>query len=71
MGGATAGYAFRLPLKIALAKFSAGLNLDVRHEEIDLSVSTFKWPDNGLYLSGLEVYHSLHCLVCNLSAIYL
>jgi hypothetical protein len=24
---------------------------------------TFQWPESGLFLTGLDVYHSLHCLV--------
>jgi len=41
-----------------------GLNLDFNQREIDLAGSTFQWPESGFYFSGLDVYHSLHCLVC-------
>jgi hypothetical protein len=41
----------------------AGLNIDVHEHEVDLADSTFRWPESGLYFTGLEVYHSLHCLV--------
>ncbi|KAK0705715.1 hypothetical protein B0H67DRAFT_675727 [Lasiosphaeris hirsuta] len=30
--------------------------------EVDLADSTFRWPESGFSLSGLDVYHSLHCL---------
>ncbi|TRX89642.1 hypothetical protein FHL15_009392 [Xylaria flabelliformis] len=40
-----------------------GLNLDFDRTEVDLGESTFQWPESGLYFSGLDVYHSLHCLV--------
>ncbi|XXG96880.1 hypothetical protein Hte_003171 [Hypoxylon texense] len=39
-----------------------GLNLDFSKDEVDLTGSTFQWPETGLYFSGLDVYHSLHCL---------
>ncbi|KAI0187049.1 hypothetical protein EV127DRAFT_437226 [Xylaria flabelliformis] len=39
-----------------------GLNLDFDKTEVDLGESTFQWPESGLYFSGLDVYHSLHCL---------
>ncbi|KAI1164684.1 hypothetical protein F5B18DRAFT_231556 [Nemania serpens] len=39
-----------------------GTNIDVSPDEADLSASTFRWPESGLYFTGLEVYHSLHCL---------
>ncbi|KAH8892556.1 hypothetical protein GQ53DRAFT_840912 [Thozetella sp. PMI_491] len=39
-----------------------GLNLDLGKDEIDMSGWTFQWPESGLFFTGLEVYHSLHCL---------
>ncbi|KAI1274230.1 hypothetical protein F5Y07DRAFT_401520 [Xylaria sp. FL0933] len=39
-----------------------GLNLDFDKTEVDLGESTFKWPESGFYFSGLDVFHSLHCL---------
>jgi hypothetical protein len=42
---------------------SLGLNLDFDKDEVDLAGSTFQWPESGHYFSGLDVYHSLHCLV--------
>ncbi|KAH9904442.1 hypothetical protein F4778DRAFT_732459 [Xylariomycetidae sp. FL2044] len=39
-----------------------GLNIDLDSAEIGSSPDTFQWPESGLYFSGLEVYHSLHCL---------
>ncbi|KAI1125132.1 hypothetical protein F5Y10DRAFT_247725, partial [Nemania abortiva] len=39
-----------------------GLNLDFDKTEVDLEDSTFRWPESGFYFSGLDVYHSLHCL---------
>ncbi|KAB5576188.1 hypothetical protein GE09DRAFT_1281885 [Coniochaeta sp. 2T2.1] len=46
----------------AWEKLLGGLNLDFDKTEIDLGESTFQWPDTGFYFSGLDVYHSLHCL---------
>ncbi|KAH8805282.1 hypothetical protein F5884DRAFT_823040 [Xylogone sp. PMI_703] len=46
----------------AWGKLMDGLNLDLDKSEADLSNSTFQWPDTGLYFTGLEMYHSLHCL---------
>ncbi|KAH7336737.1 hypothetical protein BKA65DRAFT_402190 [Rhexocercosporidium sp. MPI-PUGE-AT-0058] len=39
-----------------------GLNIGFTSSEVDLGNSTFKWPGSGDYFSGLEVFHSLHCL---------
>ncbi|KAI1349996.1 hypothetical protein F5Y01DRAFT_316149 [Xylaria sp. FL0043] len=39
-----------------------GLNLDFDKTEVDLGESTFQWPESGFYFSGLDVFHSLHCL---------
>ncbi|KAJ8131027.1 hypothetical protein O1611_g2599 [Lasiodiplodia mahajangana] len=39
-----------------------GLNIDFDKREVDLSDSTFQWPESGFFFSGLDVYHSLHCL---------
>ncbi|KAI3329924.1 hypothetical protein F4824DRAFT_492582 [Ustulina deusta] len=47
-----------------------GLNLDFDKTEVDLGESTFKWPESGFYFSGLDVYHSLHCLNRLRQAIY-
>ncbi|KAI8633231.1 hypothetical protein F5Y19DRAFT_490406 [Xylariaceae sp. FL1651] len=38
-----------------------GLNIDLRGIEGKVA-NTFQWPDNGAYFTGLEVFHSLHCL---------
>ncbi|KAH8799356.1 hypothetical protein F5884DRAFT_869229 [Xylogone sp. PMI_703] len=46
----------------AWGKLMDGLNLDLNKNEVDLANSTFQWPESGLYFSGLDVYHSLHCL---------
>ena len=40
-----------------------GLNVDLGSSESQLQGRTFQWPDTGLYFTGLEVFHSLHCLV--------
>ncbi|KAL1860561.1 hypothetical protein VTK73DRAFT_7288 [Phialemonium thermophilum] len=40
----------------------SGLNLDLDQEEVDLADTTFRWPESGLSFSGLDVFHSLHCL---------
>ncbi|KAI1781311.1 hypothetical protein F4818DRAFT_451453 [Hypoxylon cercidicola] len=47
-----------------------GLNLDFSKDEADLTGTTFQWPETGLYFSGLDVYHSLHCLNRLRQAIY-
>ncbi|KAI3322300.1 hypothetical protein HD806DRAFT_501649 [Xylariaceae sp. AK1471] len=47
---------------LAWERLMSGLNINLSHDEVDLSASTFQWPESGLYFSGLEVYHSLHCL---------
>ncbi|GAW16602.1 hypothetical protein ANO14919_060350 [Xylariales sp. No.14919] len=47
-----------------------GLNLDFDKTEVDLGGSTFQWPESGFYFSGLDVYHSLHCLNRLRQAIY-
>ncbi|PVH72016.1 hypothetical protein DL98DRAFT_612114 [Cadophora sp. DSE1049] len=39
-----------------------GLNIAFEPSEADLGNSTFQWPGSGDYFSGLEVFHSLHCL---------
>ncbi|KAJ5997961.1 hypothetical protein N7522_009621 [Penicillium canescens] len=40
-----------------------GLNMDLEGHEADhLHWRTFQWPDSGHYFTGLEVFHSLHCL---------
>jgi len=42
-----------------------GLNIDLTEDEFDAGTfHTFQWPESGLYFTGLEVFHSLHCLVC-------
>jgi hypothetical protein len=41
-----------------------GLNIDLDESEADLDGRTFQWPESGEYFTGLEVFHSLHCLVC-------
>ncbi|KAF2636764.1 hypothetical protein P280DRAFT_532831 [Massarina eburnea CBS 473.64] len=43
-------------------KLLTGLNIDLDPSEANLGGRTFQWPDSGLYFTGLEVYHSLHCL---------
>jgi hypothetical protein len=45
------------------AYVAAGLNIDLSAAESGLRGRTFQWPDSGLYFTGLEVFHSLHCLV--------
>ncbi|KAM3548314.1 hypothetical protein MY1884_009231 [Beauveria asiatica] len=42
-------------------KLLSGLNLDLTDKDIG-STATFQWPESGMHLTGLEVYHSLHCL---------
>ncbi|TEA21072.1 Cyclochlorotine biosynthesis protein O [Colletotrichum sidae] len=39
-----------------------GLNIDLEDPGEHLRRTTFRWPESGLYLTGLEVFHSLHCL---------
>ncbi|KAK4445452.1 hypothetical protein QBC34DRAFT_487277 [Podospora aff. communis PSN243] len=39
-----------------------GLNLDLDATEYDPAGKTYQWEESGLYFTGLEVYHSLHCL---------
>ncbi|KAI1328867.1 hypothetical protein F5Y16DRAFT_398077 [Xylariaceae sp. FL0255] len=51
-------------------KLLGGLNLDFDKTEVDLSKTTFQWPESGLYFSGLDVFHSLHCLNRLRQAIY-
>ncbi|RDW71567.1 hypothetical protein BP6252_08130 [Coleophoma cylindrospora] len=44
-------------------KLSAGLNIDLGGSDAnDLDGKTFQWPDSDKYFTGLEVFHSLHCL---------
>ncbi|KAE8554275.1 hypothetical protein EYB25_002813 [Talaromyces marneffei] len=47
-----------------------GLNLDFSENEVVLKDSTFQWPESGNYFTGLDVYHSLHCLNRLRQAIY-
>ncbi|KAI1268091.1 hypothetical protein F5Y18DRAFT_424412 [Xylariaceae sp. FL1019] len=47
-----------------------GLNLDFDTSQADLGDTTFRWPESGFYFSGLDVYHSLHCLNRLRQAIY-
>ncbi|KAH0425943.1 hypothetical protein CcaCcLH18_10647 [Colletotrichum camelliae] len=44
----------------AWGKLLSGLNIDL--ESPELEGRTFRWPETGLYFTGLEVFHSLHCL---------
>ncbi|KAK0634153.1 hypothetical protein B0T14DRAFT_508479 [Immersiella caudata] len=39
-----------------------GLNLDLDASEYDPAGNTYQWEESGLYFTGLEVFHSLHCL---------
>ncbi|TDZ38512.1 Cyclochlorotine biosynthesis protein O [Colletotrichum spinosum] len=39
-----------------------GLNIDLEDPGEHLRRTTFRWPESRLYLTGLEVFHSLHCL---------
>ncbi|KAE9373171.1 hypothetical protein N431DRAFT_557355 [Stipitochalara longipes BDJ] len=39
-----------------------GLNIGLHPSEANLGDTTFQWPGSGDYFSGLEVFHSLHCL---------
>ncbi|KAK4443761.1 hypothetical protein QBC34DRAFT_452359 [Podospora aff. communis PSN243] len=36
--------------------------VDLDKDEMDMTGWTFQWPESGLFLTGLDVYHSLHCL---------
>ncbi|KUL88610.1 hypothetical protein ZTR_05222 [Talaromyces verruculosus] len=47
-----------------------GLNLDFDEDEVVLKDSTFQWPESGNYFTGLDVYHTLHCLNRLRQAIY-
>ncbi|EED21439.1 conserved hypothetical protein [Talaromyces stipitatus ATCC 10500] len=47
-----------------------GLNLDLDEDEVVLKGSTFQWPESGNYFTGIDVYHSLHCLNRLRQAIY-
>ncbi|KAK0387379.1 hypothetical protein NLU13_5691 [Sarocladium strictum] len=58
-------------LDAAWEELLSGLNIEIAHQDLDLSESTFRWPENGLYFSGLEVYHALHCLNRLRQAIYI
>ncbi|KAK3312967.1 hypothetical protein B0H66DRAFT_644099 [Apodospora peruviana] len=41
----------------------AGLNIDLDgDDDANLTGTTYQWPDTGRYFTGLEVFHSLHCL---------
>jgi hypothetical protein len=48
-----------------------GLNLDLDATEYDPAGNTYQWEESGLYFTGLEVYHSLHCLVSYRPAFFL
>ncbi|KAK8097639.1 uncharacterized protein PG998_013125 [Apiospora kogelbergensis] len=38
-----------------------GMNIDLHGQE-GAEVQTFRWPETGASFTGLEVFHSLHCL---------
>lgn len=38
-----------------------GLNVDLKRDQ-SANADSWQWPDDGSYFSGLEVFHSLHCL---------
>ena len=42
---------------------TSALSIIFDEHDVDLADSTFQWPESGFYFSGLDVYHSLHCLV--------
>ncbi|KAI0127131.1 hypothetical protein BJ170DRAFT_708094 [Xylariales sp. AK1849] len=46
----------------AWAFLLSGLNLDLDAADLGPTVRTYQWPESGLYFTGLEVFHSLHCL---------
>jgi len=45
----------------AWASLLLGLNLDLDDDE-GMDTNSFQWPEDAAYFSGLEVFHSLHCL---------
>ncbi|KAE8343523.1 hypothetical protein BDV24DRAFT_161566 [Aspergillus arachidicola] len=40
----------------------SGLNIDLKGSDANLDGRTIQWPDSDRYFTGLEVFHSLHCL---------
>ncbi|KAE8163765.1 hypothetical protein BDV40DRAFT_299109 [Aspergillus tamarii] len=40
----------------------SGLNIDLASSNANLDGRTIQWPDSDRYFTGLEVFHSLHCL---------
>jgi len=54
---------FTCSVSVIRILMTTGLNIDLRPDEITSPVNTFQWPESGNYFTGLEVYHSLHCLV--------
>lgn len=40
-----------------------GLNINLKGSDANLEGRTIQWPDSDRYFTGLEVFHSLHCLV--------
>ncbi|KAK0631175.1 hypothetical protein B0T17DRAFT_553691 [Bombardia bombarda] len=51
-----------IEVDMAWTRLLDGLNIDIDQSEADLEGKTFKWPESGTYFTGLEVFHSLHCL---------
>ncbi|KAF2758135.1 hypothetical protein EJ05DRAFT_500653 [Pseudovirgaria hyperparasitica] len=49
-------------IDIAWSKLLRGLNIDLDPTSSNLQGRTFAWPESGFAFTGLEVYHSLHCL---------
>jgi hypothetical protein len=47
----------------ALLTGRLGLNINLDVFDPSMSDNAFKWPGSGKYFTGLEVFHSLHCLV--------
>lgn len=41
------------------------MNIDIPSgPDADMAGKTYQWTESGSYFTGLEVFHSLHCLVC-------
>ncbi|KAH8821798.1 hypothetical protein F5884DRAFT_769085 [Xylogone sp. PMI_703] len=47
----------------AWANMLEGLNMDLSGEEAnDIRGETYQWPGSDVFYSGVDVFHSLHCL---------
>ncbi|KIW07188.1 uncharacterized protein PV09_02054 [Verruconis gallopava] len=52
-----------LAVDLSWFELLSGLNIDLSGDDADgLAEHTLQWPDSDKYFSGLEVFHSLHCL---------